>query len=131
MRCTFKTQRKRTARQLVVCALAVATLTSCFELKSLNSGPPKNLVTDWRNEVIYQVLTDRFANGDQRNDFNIDTTNLTAYHGGDWQGLIEKLDYIQGLGVTTLWISPVVKNVESDAGISGSWRSSRTLASAR
>ena len=35
---------------------------------------------------------------------------------GDWQGVIDKLDYLQTLGVTALWISPVVKNVEEDAG---------------
>ncbi|WP_410969089.1 alpha-amylase family glycosyl hydrolase, partial [Salmonella sp. SAL4444] len=39
------------------------------------------------------------------------------YQGGDWRGMAEHLDYIQALGVTTLWISPVVKNVETDADV--------------
>ncbi len=73
-------------------------------------------VTDWRNEVIYQLIVDRFHNGDINNDFNVDTRSMSRYHGGDWQGVIDKLDYLQELGVTTLWISPVVKNVEEDAG---------------
>ena len=73
-------------------------------------------VKDWRDEVIYQLIVDRFNNGDINNDFNVDTRSLGRYHGGDWQGIIDKLDYLQELGVTTLWISPPVKNVEEDAG---------------
>ncbi len=75
-------------------------------------------VTDWREEVIYQVMIDRFANGDLSNDVNVDSSNPGGWHGGDWQGLIDKLDYIEQLGVTALWISPVVKNVDEDAGFS-------------
>ncbi len=73
-------------------------------------------VDDWRDEVIYQILTDRYANGDVSNDFNVNLSDPSAYHGGDWEGIIENLDYIESLGVTALWISPVVKNVEEDAG---------------
>ena len=73
-------------------------------------------VDDWRDEVIYQVLVDRFANGDTGNDYNVDRSSLGKWHGGDWKGLEDHLDYIQGLGATTLWISPVVKNVDTDAG---------------
>ena len=73
-------------------------------------------VADWRDEVIYQVMVDRFEDGDPNNNFNVDYRRPSAYHGGDWQGLINRLDYIQTLGVTALWISPVVRNVEEDAG---------------
>ena len=73
-------------------------------------------VEDWRDEVIYQVIIDRFNDGDVNNNYNVDTRSMSRYHGGDWQGLIDKLDYLQDLGVTTLWISPVVKNIEEDAG---------------
>jgi alpha-amylase len=44
---------------------------------------------------------------------------MARYHGGDWAGLEQKLDYIEELGVTTLWISPVVKNIETDANVDG------------
>jgi len=76
---------------------------------------------EWRDEVIYQVLVDRFADGDPSNTYNIgtDPNELTGWMGGDWQGLIDKVDYLKKLGVTALWISPAVKNVEEDAGISG------------
>jgi glycosidase len=74
-------------------------------------------VDDWRDEVIYQVLVDRFANGDLNNDYNVRPGALARFQGGDWQGIIDHLDYIKELGVTTLWISPVVKNVETDADV--------------
>ena len=74
-------------------------------------------VQDWRDEVIYQVLVDRFADGDVNNDYQVRPGYLARYQGGDWQGMIDHLDYIKTLGVTTLWISPVVKNVETDADV--------------
>ncbi|MEN9785018.1 MAG: hypothetical protein RLZZ299_282 [Pseudomonadota bacterium] len=80
--------------------------------------PISNHVEDWRDEVIYQVLVDRFANGDVNNDLNVshDPGELARYLGGDYQGILDHLDYLEQLGVTTLWISPVVVNVEEDAG---------------
>ncbi|RWA12494.1 hypothetical protein EKO27_g2602 [Xylaria grammica] len=69
------------------------------------------LSTDsWTKQSIYQVLTDRFA----RTDLSTSACNdLRSYCGGTWQGLIKKLDYIQNMGFTAVWISPVVKNIES------------------
>lgn len=74
-------------------------------------------VDDWRDEVIYQVLIDRFANGDINNDYKVRPGFLARFQGGDWAGLTQHLDYVKELGVTTLWISPVVKNVETDADV--------------
>ena len=78
-------------------------------------------VEDWRDEIIYQLLVDRFENGDPSNDWRVDPTNtaLARYQGGDWQGVIDRLDYIEALGVTALWISPIVLNVETDANVDG------------
>jgi len=70
---------------------------------------------DWRDEVIYQLLVDRFADGDLNNDFGVVPGALGLYQGGDWQGMIDHLDYLEKLGVTALWISPVVRNLETDA----------------
>ncbi len=75
--------------------------------------------TDWRGEVIYQLMVDRFANGDINNDHGVSPGDLGRYQGGDWQGVIDQVDYLVDLGVTTVWISPVVRNVESDAGFDG------------
>jgi alpha-amylase len=102
---------------LALCAMPTG---ACFNLDEVE-GPVqhKNYVQDWRDEVIYQILVDRFANGDTSNDYRVVPYDPAKYHGGDWKGIEDRLDYIKALGVTTLWISPVVKNVESDAGIDG------------
>jgi len=106
-------------RILAVLALAAA-WTGCFDASVAEQDPDlETVVDDWRDEIVYQVLVDRFANGDLNNDFNVVPRAPAAYHGGDWQGLIDRLDYLEELGVTALWISPVVKNVEEDAGVAG------------
>lgn len=62
-------------------------------------------------DVIYQVLVDRFSNGNTANDNTgngeYNPSDLGFYHGGDWAGLTNKLDYIKNLGVTAIWLSPV------------------------
>ena len=55
-------------------------------------------VSDWRDEIIYQVVIDRFEDGDLNNNFNVDYRKEAAYHGGDWQGLIDRLDYTKSWG---------------------------------
>jgi len=59
-------------------------------------------------EVIYFVLLDRFANGDPTNDLDVDRNDPHAWHGGDIKGLAAHLDELQALGVTTLWLSPIL-----------------------
>jgi len=68
---------------------------------------------DWRDQSIYQILTDRFFDGDPSNNTiegSYDPSDGARIHGGDWAGIEEKLDYIRGLGATSIWISPVQKN---------------------
>jgi alpha-amylase len=104
---------------LFTTALGMAMLcTACVapELEDVENVKIGTHVDDWRDEVIYQLLTDRFANGDARNDHRVDTSSLARYQGGDYQGIIDHLDYLEELGVTTLWISPIVMNVDHDAG---------------
>ena len=103
---------------LATCTSLVGALASCVDV----SPAPQDFKTsshvdDWRDEIIYQVLVDRFADGDDSNDYRVDRAAPARYHGGDWKGLADRLDYIQSLGVTALWISPIVRNVETDAGI--------------
>ena len=113
---------KKFLRPALISALVTAGLCGCVDADSLPLAPNEpNIklntnVQDWRDEVIYQVIIDRFNDGDINNNYNVDTRSLSRYHGGDWQGLIDKLDYLQDLGITTVWISPVVKNIEEDAG---------------
>lgn len=69
------------------------------------------------SDLVYLIMPDRFANGDNTNDrvagmhqTEIDRTNDIARHGGDLQGIIDRLDYLQNLGVTALWLNPVQVN---------------------
>ena len=106
---------------LSVSAIALALpLASCVSVPEEGRPVPLSThVDDWRDEVIYQVLTDRFANGDVNNDFRVQPGALARYQGGDFRGMTDHLDYLQELGVTALWISPIVKNVETDADVDG------------
>lgn len=94
---------------------------ACMQFDEGLSGPVtmETHVDDWRDETIYQLLVDRFADGDAGNNYRVNTAAPGKWHGGDWKGVEDKLDYIESLGVTTLWISPVVKNVDTDAGFDG------------
>jgi glycosidase len=67
----------------------------------------------WQAQSIYQVITDRFYDGDPSNnnaEGTYNPTGTTSVHGGDFRGLEQKLDYIKSLGATAIWISPVVLN---------------------
>ena len=95
---------------------AAAWLAGCVSPPQPGTDPLSDNVIDWRDEVIYQIMTDRFSDGDPYNNYSVDPDDISAYQGGDWRGIAERLTYLEQLGVTTLWISPVVKNVEWDAG---------------
>src|SRR5580704_7817718 len=104
----------------VVALAAIAPEPACISIPNAGQQPVlATHVKDWRDEVIYQVITDRFADGDVNNDYAIQPGSLGRYQGGDWLGIQSHLDYLQALGVTTLWISPVVVNVDTDAGVDG------------
>jgi len=75
-----------------------------------------NLDFDWDEARIYFALTDRFADGDSTNNADVDKDHLEAYHGGDFRGMIDKLDYLQELGINTLWITPIVDNIDFNKG---------------
>ena len=105
----------------LLCAAALCgSLVSCMDFgPAAGEIEMSTHVDDWRDEVIYQILVDRFENGDEGNDYRLDLNAPARYHGGDWQGIIDRLGYLEELGVTALWISPVVKNVETDADVDG------------
>jgi hypothetical protein len=70
-------------------------------------APPKTSAL--KPSGIYFVMIDRFANGDRTNDQSVAPEDPQAFHGGDLQGLIDHLDWIQGLGFDTVWLSPIFK----------------------
>lgn len=68
---------------------------------------------NWRDEIVYFLLTDRFHDGDATNNVGVDKSNIDRWHGGDLQGLIDKLDYIKSTGATAMWITPTMANQDS------------------
>ena len=83
--------------------------------------PPPTSSADFRDEIVYQILTDRFSNGDASNDSGrldrrgdaMDLTNPVGWHGGDFAGIRRRIEegYFQRMGFTAIWISPVVLQV--------------------
>jgi glycosidase len=100
-----------------VCRIMTPTGTTSFELplaaRANKLGKFQGLAHE---DVIYLIMPDRFANGDPSNDEPAgangthDRSNPRAYHGGDLRGIREHLPYLKDLGVTALWLTPVVKN---------------------
>ncbi|UWX63059.1 alpha-amylase family glycosyl hydrolase [Deinococcus rubellus] len=68
---------------------------------------PSASAASFAGQVIYQVMPDRFFNGNKANDGVTDPTNLRAWHGGDLAGLTSKLNYLQKLGVSAVWLTPI------------------------
>ena len=64
-----------------------------------------------QDDIIYFIVTDRFANGDHENDFDLQPDNPEGFHGGDFQGILDRIPYLQALGITALWITPVFENI--------------------
>jgi glycosidase len=111
---------------------------TAFALLAASTSAPVYRARLPEDEVIYFVLPDRFENADPSNDrgglsgdrlkTGYDPTSKGFYNGGDLKGLIKRLDYIQGLGATALWVGPVFKNKavqgppgQESAGYHGYW----------
>jgi neopullulanase len=76
------------------------------------------------SDVMYLIMTDRFANGDPSNDHPAGTRDddpsvARGWHGGDFRGIEQHLDYLQQLGVTTVWTTPVYDNTPSPQAYHG------------
>jgi glycosidase len=82
---------------------------------------------DFKREVIYQIITDRFYDGNSANNnpsqsaglYDSTKTNWRLYWGGDLQGIQAKMSYLAGMGVTAIWISPPVDNLNTNIPDSG------------
>ncbi len=105
----------------LVCRVTTPTGNTTFELPIAARAPTATrfhgLTPD---DIISLIMPDRFANGDPTNDGPVefpgshDRAKPRAWHGGDLRGIRDHLDYLQDLGVTTLWLTPVVKNGATD-----------------
>ena len=87
-----------------------------YELKARKKDAYKIKGFD-SSDVLYLIMPDRFANGDPSNDnlvmkttYKTDRNDPSARHGGDLAGIEKHLDYIEDLGVTAIWLNPVLEN---------------------
>ncbi len=89
-----------------------------YALKARNSANGKTRITGVNSgDFIYLIMPDRFSNGDPSNDriegmldMTLNRDSIFHRHGGDLKGIEQHLDYLQDLGVTALWLNPVIKN---------------------
>lgn len=117
--------------------VAVGTIAAVLLAGSFLAEVPSSLVSaasdasvsnkqNFSTDVIYQIFTDRFLDGDPANNpsgsaYDGSCTNLKLYCGGDWQGIIDKIntDYFTHMGITALWITPPYENIYSVINYSG------------
>jgi glycosidase len=86
-----------------------------YQLKQRRAGSANRKGFD-ASDVVYLLFPDRFANGDPTNDVvegmfdKFDRKDLYSRHGGDIQGIIDQLDYIKELGMTAIWVNPLLES---------------------
>lgn len=66
---------------------------------------------EWQTQSVYALITDRFARSSTAN-ASEECSSYRSYCGGTWKGIEEHLDYIQGMGYTAIWISPITKQLD-------------------
>ncbi|HEV2454085.1 MAG TPA: alpha-amylase family glycosyl hydrolase [Verrucomicrobiae bacterium] len=116
MTCVFKSFIVATA---ILCQGLLPFQTIAKETSAMLSRGIVDPTNPWPSQSIYQIITDRFYDGDLSNDNadgNYDPAGHrgTSVHGGDFRGIEDKLDYIKSLGATAIWISPVVLNARGE-----------------
>ncbi|WP_250401185.1 pullulanase-type alpha-1,6-glucosidase [Streptomyces cellostaticus] len=140
-----RTPYRRRAAAVTAAALAAALVQPVSARADTPPAPPSDAVLaaqaarhDDTREQFYFVMPDRFANGDTSNDrggltgsrlsTGYDPTDKGFYQGGDLKGLTRRLDYIKGLGTTSIWMAPIFKNRpvqgtgdNASAGYHGYW----------
>jgi glycosidase len=95
----------------------VQAVISAAESAAGTAGGPFPSPADWRDQVIYFLMVDRFANPTAAPVHSpFDDPNYYAYQGGQFAGVTQQLQYIKGLGAGAIWLSPVLKNLPFDPG---------------
>ncbi|MBO0993653.1 alpha-amylase family glycosyl hydrolase [Bacillus sp. SD088] len=74
---------------------------------------------EWQDEMIYSLMVDRFSDGNVENNFDVDVKDPLGYQGGDFQGIIDQLDYIEEMNFTAVQLSSIFTNEEG--GFHGEW----------
>ncbi|MGZ5474432.1 MAG: alpha-amylase family glycosyl hydrolase [Thermoanaerobaculia bacterium] len=105
----------------VLAAVVMCAVTGCTTVQQSPVAPPQVQplaappppLAEWPDAILYFVVLDRFADGSSANNVAVDRNAKGTFHGGDLAGLTQHLDEIASLGVTALWITPVVDNIDS------------------
>lgn len=106
----------------ILASIMIFTLT-CNVQPVMASETTENLGPVTSKDVIYQIVTDRFYDGDTDNNvpegfdaslYDGTGDDLKLYQGGDWAGIIEKIPYLKGMGVTAVWISAPYENRDTE-----------------
>ena len=66
-----------------------------------------------QDDIIYFILIDRFCDGTDTNNQDVDKANPKAFHGGDFEGIRQRIPYLKELGITALWMTPVFHNTQN------------------
>ena len=127
----------QTSRSLLVLLIAMAATAPCGVRASEATPPPRCAAgplqvpsPDWRDQIMYLAMIDRFDDGDPSNNDQganeYDPADGRRYSGGDLAGLLRRVDYLRALGITALWVTPPVANQWWDArhrygGYHGYW----------
>ncbi|WP_407272410.1 alpha-amylase family glycosyl hydrolase [Radiobacillus sp. PE A8.2] len=93
-------------KKLIICLMSLPFLLLLEKPVALAKGDVQN----WQDNAVYYILVDRFVNGSSTNDIEVNIDDVDTYHGGDIQGVINKLDYISELGFTAINLSPIMEN---------------------
>ncbi len=73
------------------------------------------------DDVIYLIMTDRFADGDVSNNKDVDRNNPRAWHGGDFKGITKNIAYLKELGITAIWLTPWYDNSDEITNCDKPW----------
>lgn len=104
------TQHASAQRLRISAANSVGSAQADWELKARETETGRHQGFNAK-DVMYLIMTDRFADGDPSNNQpGYDAAAPRGWHGGDLRGVDEHLDYIKGLGATTLWLTPILSN---------------------
>jgi glycosidase len=103
--------KKISALFILIISLVIASIPAKAEIKKENRL--------WQDESVYSIMIDRFNDGDTKNDIGTDTNNPLTFNGGDFQGIIDKLDYIHDMGFTAIRLTPIFENAAN--GYHGYW----------
>ncbi|MBE0410195.1 MAG: hypothetical protein IBX69_10740 [Anaerolineales bacterium] len=119
---------KKTKRSTLIAAVLIIALLGqswFFNPSTVLALPVCNAVgvtnrANYESDIIYELMTDRFADGDptnnnpynKSNSYDPSHTDINKYFGGDWQGIIDNIAYLKNMGITAIWITAPYNNLD-------------------